>query len=234
MATTIETSTKKQLPYRGKEIEELKSLSVREFSKYLKSRTRRAVLRQFQDIEDFISRAKKKTSKNKPIRTHKRTIIVVPQMIGMKISVYNGHEFMPVEITSQMLGHRLGEFAPTRGKVKHSGAIVGILPILGPSMLGIPVAIFLLIGGNSFAAIGILIFTLISSLSDHIFRPLLVSRRTRLHNGIVLVGMVGGFLLFGVLGFILGPLILAYLIIIIEVYRNKPISSILIKEGSNK
>jgi small subunit ribosomal protein S19 len=118
-------STKKQLPYRGKEIEELKTLSVREFSKYLKSRARRAVLRQFQEIEDFVNRAKKKTEKNKPIKTHKRTIIIVPQMIGMKIAVYNGHEFMPVEITSQMLGHRLGEFALTRGKVKHTGAGIG-------------------------------------------------------------------------------------------------------------
>jgi len=118
-------STKKPFTFRGKSIEELKSLDVREFAKYLKSRARRAILRQFQDIEDFVSRAKKKAGKNKPIKTHKRTVIIVPQMVGMKIQTYNGHEFVPTEITKEMLGHRLGEFSPTRGKVKHGAAGIG-------------------------------------------------------------------------------------------------------------
>jgi len=120
----IET-TKKQFTFRGKSIEQLKELDVREFAKYVKSRTRRAVLRQFQVIEDFVSRAKRKIEKNKPIKTHKRTMIVVPQLVGMKIQIYNGHEFLPVEITKEMLGHRLGEFSPTRGKVKHGTAGIG-------------------------------------------------------------------------------------------------------------
>lgn len=121
----METSTKKQVTYRGKTIEELKTLGVREFAKYTKSKTRRALLRQFQEVEDFVSRAKKKMEKNKPIKTHKRTIIVVPQMVGMRIQTYNGHEFVPADITTQMLGHRLGEFSLTRGKVKHGSAGIG-------------------------------------------------------------------------------------------------------------
>ena len=52
-------------------------------------------------------------------------MIIVPQLVGMKIHIYNGHEFMPVEIVKEMLGHRLGEFAPTRSKVKHGNAGVG-------------------------------------------------------------------------------------------------------------
>src|SRR4030042_5996321 len=111
--------TKKQFTYRGKTIEELKKLDVREFAKFLSSRSRRAALRQFQEIEKFISRCKKKESKDKRIRTHKRNLIVVPQMIGMKIQVHNGNKFIPVEIVGEMLGHRLGEFSPTRGRVKH-------------------------------------------------------------------------------------------------------------------
>ncbi len=107
--------------------------------------------------------------------------------------------------------------------------LAGILPIVGPSLVGVPVAIFLLIEGNSVATIGILGFTLLSSLSDHFLRPFLVSKKTKLHTGLVLTGMIGGFFLFGLLGFILGPLIIAYLIIVIEVYRNKPISSVLIQ-----
>jgi len=120
----IET-TKKQFTFRGKSLEELKTLDVREFAKYVKSRTRRAILRQFQVIEDFVSRAKRKIEKDKPIKTHKRTMIIVPQLVGMKIQIYNGHEFLPVEITKEMLGHRLGEFSPTRGKVKHGTAGIG-------------------------------------------------------------------------------------------------------------
>lgn len=118
-------STKKAFTFKGKTVDELKTLDVREFAKYLKSRTRRAVLHQFQEIEDFVSRAKKKAEKNKSIKTHKRTIIIVPQLVGMKISIYNGHEFIPVEITGQMLGHRLGEFSPTRNRVKHGAAGIG-------------------------------------------------------------------------------------------------------------
>jgi small subunit ribosomal protein S19 len=118
-------TSKKQFTFRGKTTEQLKELDVREFAKHVKSRTRRAVLRQFQTIENFVSRAKKKAEKNKPIKTHQRRMIIVPQMIGMKIQIYNGHEFIPVEITGQMLGHRFGEFSATRGKVKHGAAGIG-------------------------------------------------------------------------------------------------------------
>ncbi len=116
---------KKEFTYRGKTIEELKSLDTREFAKFLPSRARRSVLRQFQEIEDFISSAKEKVAQDIKIRTHKRTLVVVPGMIGMKIYVHKGNTFVPVDITGEMLGHRLGEFAPTRGKVKHGSAGVG-------------------------------------------------------------------------------------------------------------
>jgi len=118
-------SSKKTFTYRGKTLDELKTLNVREFAKYLKSRQRRVALRQFQDIEDFVNRANKKVANNKQIRTHKRDLIIVPNLIGLKISIYNGHEFIPVDIAKDMIGHRLGEFAPTRTKVKHSGSGVG-------------------------------------------------------------------------------------------------------------
>ncbi len=116
---------KKQFTYRGKSLEELKNLDVREFAKYLKSRKRRGVLRQFHEIERFISRAKTKDGKNKPIKTHQREIIIVPQMVGMKMHIHNGKNFMPVEIKEEMLGHTLGEFALTRSRVKHGKTGVG-------------------------------------------------------------------------------------------------------------
>ena len=116
---------RKEFTYRGKTVEELKKIDVREFSKYIKSKPRRSILRQFQQIEDFVNRAKIKISRNKSVRTHKREIIIVPEMVGMKINVHDGKNFAPVVITGEMLGHRLGEFAPTRGKVKHSKAGIG-------------------------------------------------------------------------------------------------------------
>lgn len=119
------TSTKKQFTYRGKTINELKELDVREFARYLKSRRKRFVLRQFQEIEDFMNRAKAKIARNKPIRTHKRDLIVVPGMIGMKIQVYNGRNFIQTEIMGEMLGHKFGELSLTRARIKHGKAGVG-------------------------------------------------------------------------------------------------------------
>jgi len=121
----MEEIQKKQFTYRGKTIDELKKLDVREFAKFLRAKERRAVLRNFQDIEDFIRRAKIKLKKNKAIRTHQRDLIIVPEMVGMKIYVYNGNKFVPTEIKKEMLGHKFGEFAPTRTRVKHSKAGVG-------------------------------------------------------------------------------------------------------------
>lgn len=117
--------TKKQFTYRGKSIEELKNLDVREFAKLVRSRERRNILRNFQKIEDFIRRSKKKIEKNKLVKTHKRDLIIVPEMVGWKISIYNGQKFIPTLITGEMLGHKFGEFSPTRARIKHGKAGVG-------------------------------------------------------------------------------------------------------------
>lgn len=118
-------STKKVFKYRGKTLEELKPMDVREFSKLLKSRTRRMVLRQFNEINEFVNRSKVKIERKKTIKTHDRNLVVVPEMVGMRIHVYNGHAFIPVDIIGEMLGHRFGEFSLTRGKVKHGTAGIG-------------------------------------------------------------------------------------------------------------
>lgn len=116
---------KKQFTYRGKTIEELNKLSIREFAQYLPSRERRYVLRNFNKIEKFMNRVREKKKKGKDIKTHYRDIVVVPEMVGLTISIYNGKSFLPIQITEEMLGHRLGEFSQTRAKVKHTKAGVG-------------------------------------------------------------------------------------------------------------
>ena len=116
---------KKEFTYRGKTLAELKTLDVREFAKYLPSRERRSVLRNFQHIEKFVSDAKEKSSRGKKIKTHFRDLVIVPELIGMKIQVHAGNAFNLFEITDEMLGHRLGEFALTRRRVNHGSAGIG-------------------------------------------------------------------------------------------------------------
>jgi small subunit ribosomal protein S19 len=54
------------------------------------------------------------------IRTWSRRSMIVPEMVGQNIHVHNGKLFMPVFITENMVGHRLGEFAPTRKQPAHA------------------------------------------------------------------------------------------------------------------
>jgi len=121
----VEETRKKQFTFRGKNTEELRKLDIREFAKLLNSKQKRFTLRQFQEIEKFVKRANAKIEKKKQIKTHSRDLIMVPEMIGMRISVYNGQNFTPIDVVGEMLGHKFGEFAPTRAKIKHGKAGVG-------------------------------------------------------------------------------------------------------------
>ena len=55
------------------------------------------------------------------VRTWSRRSMVIPEMVGMTIAVHNGRKFVPVYVTEGMVGHKLGEFAPTRTFIAHSG-----------------------------------------------------------------------------------------------------------------
>lgn len=59
------------------------------------------------------------TNDRKPIRTWSRPSVITPEMIGLTIEVYNGKRFYPVYITEDLVGHRLGEFSPTRNFRSH-------------------------------------------------------------------------------------------------------------------
>lgn len=120
-----EELTKKQQTYKGMTIEELRKLDVREFAKFVGSRNQRNILRNFQDIENFIKRSRAKIEKNKPIKTHQRDLVITPDMVDWRIFLYNGNKFIPFQVTIEMLGHKFGEFALTRQRIKHSKAGVG-------------------------------------------------------------------------------------------------------------
>jgi small subunit ribosomal protein S19 len=60
-------------------------------------------------------------SGKKPVKTFSRASMIVPEMIGLTIAVHNGRNFVPIFITENMVGYKLGEFAPTRTFKMHSG-----------------------------------------------------------------------------------------------------------------
>ena len=60
-------------------------------------------------------------SDRKPIKTWSRRSTITPEMVGHTLAVYNGRKFIPVYITENMVGHKLGEFSPTRTFKAHSG-----------------------------------------------------------------------------------------------------------------
>lgn len=63
----------------------------------------------------------RRTNDKRPIKTWSRRSMVVPDMVGLTIAVHNGREHLPVFITENMVGHKLGEFAATRIFRGHSG-----------------------------------------------------------------------------------------------------------------
>ncbi|MBI5228584.1 ribosomal protein S19 family protein [Candidatus Micrarchaeota archaeon] len=111
--------------FRGKDIEELKKMSLEEFSKLLSSHERRTLKRMSYRIRKFLEKLRHAAAKGKVLKTHEREMIVIPEMLGMRIRVHQGNGFVDLTILSEMLGRRLGEFAFTTKLVKHSGPGVG-------------------------------------------------------------------------------------------------------------
>ena len=61
------------------------------------------------------------TSSKKPIKTWSRRSMIIPEMVGMTIAIHNGKQHVPVFVTENMVGYKLGEFSPTRTFRGHSG-----------------------------------------------------------------------------------------------------------------
>ena len=122
----------KEFRYRGYTVEEFKNTSMDEFIELLPARQRRSLLRGLTvEQRKLLERIRiaREFSKNggqvKPIKTHARDMIILPEMIGMTIHVHNGKEFIPVQIKPEMVGHYLGEFAITNKPVKHGTPGIG-------------------------------------------------------------------------------------------------------------
>lgn len=113
----------KRFRYRGKSLEELLSMSLDEFVQLLPARERRSLMRGLTPAQRKLLnkiRALRKAGKSDVmIKTHVRNMIILPEMVGLTIAVYNGKEYVPVRVTPEMIGHRLGEFSHTTKLVHH-------------------------------------------------------------------------------------------------------------------
>jgi small subunit ribosomal protein S19 len=122
--------TQKRLPrrreeftYRGFRIEELRTMGVSELLPVMPARVRRKVTRGLtRGEENLLSRFRSGDAK---IRTHLRDMIIMPEMIGKEVEIYNGKEYMKVELQPEAVFHYLGEFALTRRRVTHGSAGIG-------------------------------------------------------------------------------------------------------------
>ena len=103
--------------------EEVEKLSDEEFLKYIPSQYRRHIKRGLTKAEETAIKHAK--AGKKKIKTHARNLILTPLFLGKTVEVYNGHEYVPVEVKLEMLAHRVGEFAPSTKRVIHSSAGVG-------------------------------------------------------------------------------------------------------------
>jgi len=122
----------KEFRYRGYTLEELKKMSIEEFAKIADARIRRKLRRGLTEQErKLLEKLRKEPEKFH--KTHVRSMVILPEMIGKKIGVYVGGgkagdasgKWQPITINPEMVGFRLGSFAIPIKRVKHSAPGIG-------------------------------------------------------------------------------------------------------------
>jgi len=116
---------KKEFAYRGYNLENMKKLSMDEFTALVDARKRRSLKRGHLQLHKKLLEKVRHAKEGEMVKTHVRDMIITPIFIGKTIGVHNGKLFQRVDIVPDMVGHYLGEFAPTRNRVKHSAPGVG-------------------------------------------------------------------------------------------------------------
>jgi len=117
--------------YRGYTLEELKKMNMDEFIQLLPARARRSLRRGLpprqKKLLERLRRAYRAKKRGKDIltRTHVRDMLIFPEMVGLKIGVYNGKSYEIVEVKPEMIAHYLGEFSLTRRHVQHGSPGIG-------------------------------------------------------------------------------------------------------------
>ena len=118
----------KQFTYRGLSQKELESLSLDKLLQLFPARARRSLTRGINDNKRKLigeMKAAKSGKLKNPINTHLRDVLILPTMVGVTVNVFSGKEFRPVTITTEMVGHYLGEYVITNKRVSHGAPGVG-------------------------------------------------------------------------------------------------------------
>ncbi|AXV38272.1 MAG: 30S ribosomal protein S19 [Methanobacteriaceae archaeon] len=123
---------RKEFMYRGYTLEELQQMPLDNVIELFPARQRRSLKKGFlprqKKILEKIRKLKKQENKGgRPqiIKTHCRDMIILPEMVGLTFGIYNGKEFVNVEIQPEMIGCYFGEFALTRKRVEHGDPGMG-------------------------------------------------------------------------------------------------------------
>ncbi|KAL0367109.1 UNVERIFIED_CONTAM: 40S ribosomal protein S15 [Sesamum radiatum] len=131
-AAQTKKRTFKKFSYRGVDLDALLDMSTDELVKLLNARQRRRFQRGLKRKPMALIKKLRKAKREAPpgekpalIRTHLRNMIIVPEMIGSVLGVYNGKTFNPVEIKPEMIGHYLAEFSISYKPVKHGRPGIG-------------------------------------------------------------------------------------------------------------
>lgn len=117
--------------YRGYPLSELVKLNMDELIELLPTRRRRTLKRGLPPRQKKLlmklraARKQAKRGKEVIVRTHCRDMVILPEMVDLTIAVHNGKEFKRIKIIPQMIGHVLGEFSTTMGRVKHGNPGIG-------------------------------------------------------------------------------------------------------------
>ncbi len=126
-------SAKKRTHYRGKTLKELQEMTLDEVVELLPARQRRSLTtpeywnHKRKKLLADLREAKKAQNKGNQVvvKTHVRDFVILPEFVGLTIEVYNGKEFIPVEINLDKVGDYLAEYAHPRRIVKHSAPGIG-------------------------------------------------------------------------------------------------------------
>lgn len=114
----------REFKYQGLTIEELKKLSIDEFAKIAQSKVRRSLKRGLTDAQKILLENVRENP-DKFHKTHVRDMLILPAMVGAKVGIFNGKEWVNVVLQPEMVGRRLGEFSIPIKRVKHSAPGIG-------------------------------------------------------------------------------------------------------------
>src|SRR3989344_880367 len=176
------------------------------FTLFFGLRERNNLIGYLKEISPFTKEAEKKFSdKSKAILS---SFVYGTIIIGLLQGIATGIGLFAFQIPNALLWTILA-------------ILVGILPMIGPAVIWIPASIYLMFAGRTAAGIGFLAYGLLFiSWIELLLRSYIVSKRSKTDPFIIFIGMIGGIFVFGMIGLIVRPLILRYLLLVIAFYKQ--------------